>query len=115
MQFIIIFQIIMNCTEIFKVTKAAGEKWRVIGMELGFTEDELSSITHEAGRTGKEDYYSAVLRRWLDWAPPNHTHPCIEQLSLALRTVGKEKQALGLNIKYGVYSKVVDWNVMGII
>ena len=91
-------------TEIFKVTKAAGEKWRAIGMELGFTEDELSSITREAGRTGEEDYYSAVLRRWLDWAPPNHTHPSIEQLSLALRTVGKEKQALDLNMKYGVYS-----------
>ena len=91
-----------NHTEIFMVTKAASEKWRAIGRELGFTDKQLSSIVHEPGRTGEEDYYSAMLGNWLDWAPPNHPSPSVQQLSAALRTVGKEKLANELDMKYGV-------------
>ena len=71
-------------------------------MELGFTDKELTSIVREPGRTGEDDYYSAMLGRWLDWAPPNHPSPSIQQLSAALREVGKEKLANDLDMKYGV-------------
>ena len=97
-----------NHTEIFRVTKAASEKWRDIGMELGFTEEQLSCIVREPGRTGERDYYSAMLGRWLDWAPPNHDPPpppplpSILQLSAACRSVGKEKLANDLDKTYGV-------------
>ena len=91
-----------NHTEIFRATKAASENWRAIGMELGFTDKELTSIVREPGRTGERDYYSAMLGRWLDWAPPNHDPPSILQLSAALREVGKEKLANDLDMKYGV-------------
>ena len=91
-----------NHTEILRVTKAASEDWRGIGMELGFTDKELTSMVHEPGRTRERDYYSAMLGRWLDWAPPNHPSPSIQQLSAALREVGKEKLANDLDMKYGV-------------
>ena len=71
-------------------------------MELGFTDKELTSMVHEPGRTGEDDYYSALLGWWLDWAPPNHPSPSIQQLSAALREVGKEKLANDLDMKYGV-------------
>ena len=90
-----------NHTEIFRASKAASENWQAIGMELGFTDKELTSIVREPGRTGERDYYSAMLGRWLDWAPANHP-PSIQQLSAALREVGKEKQANDLDMKYGV-------------
>ena len=91
-----------NHTEIFRVTREACEDWRGIGMELGFTDEELTSMVHEPGRTKERDYYSAMLGRWLDWAPPNHPSPSIQQLSAALREVGKEKLANDLDMKYGV-------------
>eukprot|EP00731_Ephydatia_muelleri_P009220 Em0004g1558a len=88
---------------IFQCTKSARDKWRAIGRELGFTSDELDSIVREPGRYGDEDYYEAMLRRWLDWAPPNHTrHPSLQSLLSALRAAGKEKQANDLATKYTV-------------
>ena len=82
------------------MTKKACGEWKPIGRELGYTEDELSSIVRETGQTGEEDYYAEMLRRWLDWAPPNHTYPSIPQLSSALRAVGKERMALDLEVGY---------------
>ena len=87
---------------IFQCTKSARDKWRAIGRELGFTSDELDSIVREPGRYGDEDYYEAMLRRWLDWAPPNHTHPSLQSLLSALRAAGKERQANDLATKYTV-------------
>ena len=78
---------------IFQSTKSACDKWRAIGWELGFTSDELDSIVREPGRNGDEDYYEAMLKRWLDWAPPNHTTPSLQTLLSALRVAGKERQA----------------------
>ena len=92
-------------TNIFQTTKSASDKWRAIGRELGFTADQLDAITHETGRHYKEDFYEAMLRRWLDWAPPNHSHPTIQNLSSSLRAVGKERQAWDLDVKYYVHSK----------
>ena len=89
-----------NHTELFKLTKKACSKWRGIGRILGFTEEQLSSIVREPGRTGEEDYYSAMLMRWLDWAPPNHNLPSAQQLSSALNEVGCERMAYDLNEKY---------------
>ena len=82
------------------MTKKACGEWKPIGRELGYTEDELSSIVREPGQTGEEDYYAEMLRRWLDWAPPNHAYPSIPQLSSALRAVGKERMALDLEAGY---------------
>ncbi|KAL5510296.1 hypothetical protein EMCRGX_G005822 [Ephydatia muelleri] len=87
---------------IFQSTKSARDKWRAIGWELGFTSDELDSIVREPGRNGDEDYYEAMLKRWLDWAPPNHTPPSLQSLLSVLRAVGKERQANDLATKYKV-------------
>ena len=81
---------------IFRSTKSACDKWRAIGRELGFTIDELDSIVREPGRNGDEDYYEAMLRRWLDWAPPNHSPPSLQNLLSALRASGKERLANNL-------------------
>ena len=87
---------------IFQSTKSACPKWRAIGWELDFTTDELDAIVREPGRNGDEDYYEAMLRRWLDWAPPNHTPPSFQSLLSALRAAGKERQANDLAAKYKV-------------
>ena len=87
---------------IFQTTESACDKWRAIGWELGFTSAELHFIVHEPGRYGDEDYYEAMLRRWLDWAPPNHTLPSFQSLVSALRAAGKERQANDLAAKYKV-------------
>ena len=92
-------------TRIFQTTKSASGKWRAIGRELGFTADELDAITHETGRSCEEDYYEAMLRRWLDWAPPNHSHPTIQNLSSSLRAVGKERQAWDLGVNYSIHDQ----------
>eukprot|EP00731_Ephydatia_muelleri_P012824 Em0007g134a len=91
-----------NHSEILKRTKKACFKWKGIGRELGFTEEELSSIVQKPGQTGEEDYYSAMLMRWLDWAPPNHYLPSVQRLSSALREVGYEGLALDLDEKFNI-------------
>ena len=91
--------------KIFNMTMKACEKWRSIGRNLGFTEVEMSYIVRQPGQTCEEDYYAEILRRWLDWAPPNHAPPTIPQLSSALRAVGKERLALDLEEKYFIISK----------
>ena len=92
-------------TKIFQTTRSASDKWRAIGRELGFTEGQLDAIVRETGRYGEEDYYVAMLRRWLDWAPPNHSHPTIQSLSSSLRAVGKERQAWDLGVYYSMYDQ----------
>ena len=87
-------------TKIFQFTKQACSKWRRIGRELGFKENELATIQEEGARTSQEDYYAAMLISWLDWAPPNHPTPTVEQLCSALRKAGKERLALDLQKKY---------------
>ena len=69
-------------------------------MRLGFTGNELSAIVREPGRTHEEHYYSAMLMRWLDWAPPNHHRPSVQRLSSALREVGYEGLAFDLDVQY---------------
>ena len=87
-------------TKIFQTTKSANGRWRAIGRCLGFAIDELDSIVREPGRHVDEDYYEAMLRRWLDWAPPNHTPPSLQSLLSALRTEGKDIQANNLEAEY---------------
>ena len=62
-------------------------------MELGFETDELDAIVREPGRHGEEDYFAAMLRRWLDWAPLRHRYPTLSSLVAAIRAVGKERLA----------------------
>ena len=69
-------------------------------MKLGFTDDELSAIVREPGRSHEDHYYAGMLKKWLDWAPPNHNLPSVKQLSSALREVGKERVALSLEKHY---------------
>ena len=89
-----------NHTEVFKMTNKACSKWKGIGQKVGFTDRELSAIVREPGQTGEENYYSAMLMMWLDWAPPNHHLPSVQQLTSALREVGFERLAFDLDIKY---------------
>ena len=87
-------------SELLKMTKKACSKWRGIGQTLGFIEEDLDSIVREHGKTGEEDYYSAMLMRWLNWTTPKHSLPSVQQLSSALREVGYERLGLNLNQKY---------------
>ena len=89
-------------TEIFQTTESASAEWRAIGRKLGFTVSELDSIVREPGRNGDVDYYEAMLKRWLDWAPPSHTPPSLQSLLSALRAAGKERQANDLATKFKV-------------
>ena len=87
-------------TEIFHLTKKACPEWRNIGTQLGFTHNELSAITRENGLTREEHYYSAMLMKWLKWAPHKHYSPTVQKLSSALREVGKERVAYDLDKHY---------------
>ena len=80
-------------TLLFILTKTASDRWRAIGRNLGFAEDQLNTIVHEPDCLYVQDYYEAMLKRWLDWAPPNHGYPTLDGLVTALRAAGKERLA----------------------
>ena len=54
---------------------------------------ELDTISREPGRIYHEDYYAAMLKRWLDWAPPHHSPPTLSALVAAIRAVGMGRVA----------------------
>ena len=100
-------------TLLLEMTRKAADRWRAIGIELGFKKYELddmllSSRNHlyEESRSygdemyyGKEVCYAAMLRRWLDWAPPNHSPPTLSALVAAMRAVGMESVAFDLELQ----------------
>ena len=103
---------------IFGSTKSACDKWRTVGRELGFTMNKLDSIVREPGRNGDEDYYEAMLMKWLNWAPPNHCYPSLQTLLSALRVAGKERLANDLAAKYKVHGQhwyvcCYEWQAVG--
>ena len=78
--------------------KAAKQKWKAIGTELGFEDEELREIPHTTALNNDTDYFKELLRKWLDQAPPNHPFPHVKDLATALRApaVGKERTAFHL-------------------
>ena len=69
---------------------------------LGFREDELKSLVLESGHLGDEDYYAAILKRWLGWAPPRHFFPTLSSLLAAIRAVGMERLANELELNFSM-------------
>ena len=56
------------------------------------THYELGNIVRHPGLYGDEDYMDELLSRWLKWdSPPNHPLPCVEDLAIALDSVGEER------------------------
>ena len=86
--------------KVFDATHSASDKWKAIGWRLGFSEDQLVAIVREPGQHGEEDCYRAMLRKWLDWAPPDHSYPSLQSLISTLCAVGKERQAADLGVMY---------------
>ena len=83
--------------KLFDKTKKAAHEWKPIGRKLGFKLSELNKeISRKEGCHGDEEYYSEMLSRWLNWAPPKHKWPTKNRLVKALRTVGKEGLAYHL-------------------
>ena len=91
------------------MTRKAADRWRAIGLELGFKkyelDDMLSSRSEESHYYGDEMYYgeevcyAAMLRRWLDWAPHNHSPPTLSALIAAMHAVGMESVAFDLELR----------------
>ena len=68
--------------------KKAAPHWKDIGRALGFKLAELDAITHEKAQHGDKDYYSSMIKKWLNWAPPKHDDVAtLEALIAAMRTV----------------------------
>ena len=68
--------------------KRAAPHWRAIGRALGFKIADLDAITHEKAHHSDKDYYSSMMKKWLNWAPPNHKDVAtLEALIAAMRTI----------------------------
>ena len=79
--------------KLFKFLKAAAPSWGKIANELNFSYDEKTAITHTPGLNGDEDYFQALLHRWLKREPHLTT---VEVLANALRLAGEHKLAYDL-------------------
>ena len=81
---------------LFEVVKSAKAKWRDIGRELGFTLREMDDIVAKKGISQDQDYFQELLDLWLNWAPPEKSFPCTEDLLEALRHIGQHRLAMKL-------------------
>ena len=81
---------------LFEIVKGAKAKWRDIGRELGFTVKEIDNIVAKKGISQDQDYFQELLDLWLNWAPPEKSFPCTEDLLEALRHIGQHRLALKL-------------------
>ena len=87
---------VLDRDRLLKKTKSAASHWRDIGRALGFSEDSLDIISRTNGLHTEVDYYSEMLSQWLKWAPPVHSFPTLKKFASALRSVGEESLAYGL-------------------
>ena len=97
-------------TQLLEMTRNAADRWLAIGIELGFKNNELddmlptsrSHLYEESRYYGDEMYYgddvcyAAMLKKWLDWEPPNHSPPTLSALVAAMHAVGMERVAYDL-------------------
>ena len=68
--------------------------WRTLARELGFKLWEVCSIASSPlSSGGPQTCLEMLLDKWLNWAPPNHGFPTIEDLITAVRKMGQERLA----------------------
>ena len=87
------------------LTDKATPQWKKLGLELGFTHNDLQKIEHKPllMLEGTEGYYRELIAQWLEWAPPNHKLPTVQALSCALKNVGQERVAYELEKAKGTF------------
>ena len=79
--------------------KKAAPHWRDIGRALGFKRADLDAITHKEACHSDKDYYSLMIKKWLNWAPPKHDDVAtLEALIAAMRTI-QELEKLANNVE----------------
>ena len=77
-------------SQLFCLLKAAAPSWGRITNELNFTFEDKIAITRTPGLHGDEDYFQALLHRWLKREPHLTT---VEVLANALRLAGEHRLA----------------------
>ena len=78
----------------------AAPYWKAIGRTLGFTLAELEAITNERACHSDKDCYSSMIRKWLNWAPPNHDIATLQALISAMRNIHvHELERLAFNLE----------------
>ena len=82
-----------DCDKLFRLLKGAAPSWGKIANELNFTYDDKIAITRIHGLYDDEDYFQALLHRWLKREPHLTT---VEVLANALRSTGEHRLALDL-------------------
>ena len=87
-----------DCDRLFKFLRAAAPSWGKIANKLNFSYDEKTAITHTPGLNGDEDYFQALLHRWLKREPHLTT---VEVLANALRLADEHKLAYDLETTEG--------------
>ena len=68
-----------------KTEDKAAPYWKEIGKKLGFKITDLDRIPRELALHSERDYYASMIRKWMNWAPPNHKFPTLEALVKAMR------------------------------
>lgn len=68
-------------------------EWMDLGRELGFKFAEIKNISATYLGSGNRVCLQELLDRWLNWAPPNHKLPAIDNIITAVRKLGHEKLA----------------------
>ena len=76
--------------KLYSLLKGAAFSWRMIANELDFTFNDLTAIVRTPGLNGDEDYFQALLHRWLKREPHLTT---VEVLATALRLAGENRLA----------------------
>ena len=78
-----------NITVLMRLMHNFSDKWRTIGMELGFTLAELNQINSKPLLliTAPTSYLTELLSQWVEWPTVNHpTKPTLEALCETLRS-----------------------------
>lgn len=73
---------------LINVLDQAATKWKEIGLNLGFSSDDLNCIEQDPSLVmkGVKAYFQELLRQWLEWKPQDDHLPTITALYDALKS-----------------------------
>ena len=97
-----VLTLVNDSARLHSLLQVVSEKWRVLGLLLGFKPEALHNMASSAG--GMESYLHKLITGWLSGDASQH--PTLESLIAALRHPNISEEGVAAKLLEGLKSKI---------